>query len=378
MDMDALTMDNWTCIAALGAQRTRYGEIPRYTEGLYDLGRGCYAWLVPNGSWGESNAGLIVGDGESVLVDTLWDVNYTRAMLDAMRPLTDPAPLKYVVNTHADGDHWWGNQLVNHAEIITSQASYDEMRTLKPQSMITFGQIGKVLSAFRLFGTDKVGHWFKNMVAPYDFQEVTPTPATRTFVRQLTLRAGGREVQLLEAGPAHTQGELMVYVPDAKTLYSGDILFIGSTPVIWAGPVENWIAALVRILEMDTDIIVPGHGPVTDKDGVRLVKAHWEYVDAEVRERYAGGMSATDAAYDIALSQDFAEGPFADWNSPERLMTNAHTIYRQLGGRADQPNVLELLNTQRKQALLAHELPDAQPAVMRKRQCIPKSARDYQ
>jgi len=359
-------MQDWQCITATGAERTRFGEIPKYAEGLYDLGNRLYAWLVPNGSWGESNAGLIVGDGQSLLVDTLWDIKYTRAMLDAMRPLIDPAPLKYVVNTHADGDHWWGNQLVSHAEIITSQTSYDEMLTLKPRSMITLGRIGRLLSALKVLGADKVGGWFQNMVAPYDFREVTPTPATRTFKGELTLDVGGRQVQLFEAGPAHTHGELMVYVPDAKTLYSGDILFIGSTPVIWAGPVENWIAALDRILDMDVQVIIPGHGPVTGKEGVGMVKAYWEYTVAQVRQRFEVGMSAKDTAYEIVLSEDYARQPFADWNSPERMMTNAHTIYRHLGGRTDHPQVPELLNTLRKQALLAHALPDAQPASMRK------------
>jgi cyclase len=359
-------LDNWTCIAASGARRTRYAEVPNYAEGLYDLNRDCYAWLVPNGSWGESNAGLIVGEGESTLVDTLWDVKYTRAMLDAMRLLTDAAPLKYVVNTHADGDHWWGNQLVSGAEIITSQASYAEMLTLKPGSMIALGRIGRLLSALRVLGADKVGRWFQTMVAPYDFEEVRPTPATRTFAGELTLDVGGRQVRLFEAGPAHTHGELMVYLPDARTLYSGDILFVGSTPVMWAGPAENWIAALDGILEMEVDIIVPGHGPVTDKEGVRLVRAYWEYVGAQVRERYDRGMSAAEAARDIALSRDFAAGPFAGWNSPERLMTSAHTLYRNWRGRTGSPSVVGLLNVLRQQAWLAHELPDAQPAIMRK------------
>jgi glyoxylase-like metal-dependent hydrolase (beta-lactamase superfamily II) len=159
-----------------------------------------------------------------------------------------------------------------------------------------------------------------------------------------------------------------VYVPDAKTLYSGDILFVGSTPVMWAGPLENWLAALDRILEMDVEVIVPGHGPLTDKRGVQQVKTYWEYIYREVQPRYAAGLSAENAAYDIALSDDFTGQPFALWNSPERLMTNVHALYRHLQGRTDHPKVPELINIMRKQALLAHRLPDAEPSVMRKRE----------
>ena len=83
-------------------------------------------------------------------------------------------------------------------------------------------------------------------------------------------------------------------------------------------------------------------------------------------------MSPRDAAYDIVLSGDadlsvrLAQQPFAGWNSPERIMTSTHTIYRNLQGRTDHPKVPELMNIMRKQALLAHELPNAQPAIMRK------------
>jgi glyoxylase-like metal-dependent hydrolase (beta-lactamase superfamily II) len=358
---------DWMPIIATKSQRTRFGEVPQYAEGLYDLNHGVYAWMVPNGSWGESNAGLIVGDGASLLVDTLWDFNYTRVMLDAMRCLTDAAPLKYVVNTHADGDHFWGNKLVEHAEIIASRPALEEMRRLDPKSMVLLGRVGKAFSKIKVLGTDKAGHWLQNMVAPYDFQSVTPTPATRTFEGKLMLNVGGREVQLIQAGPAHTQGDLMVFVPDAKTLFSGDLLFIGSTPVMWTGPVENWLAALDQILEMDVETIIPGHGPITDKNGVRQVKAYWEYMAAQVGQRYAGRMSAVDAAHDIAHSAEFAHQPFANWNSPERIVVSTHTIYRNLRGQRRHLNPLDMLNLMWKQAMLAHELPDAQPAVMRKR-----------
>jgi cyclase len=361
-------MDQWKLIAGTDARRTRFDEIPRYAEGLYELKSGIYAWMTPNGSWGESNAGLVVGDGASLLVDTLWDLKYTRVMLDAMRPLTDAAPINTVVTTHADGDHWWGNELVADAEIIATRACIDELSSVQPKSMLLLEKTGKLLSWIPIFSADKVGHWFKNMAAPYDFHDLALTPPTRGFAGRMQMDVGGRPVELIEVGPAHTRGDLIVYVPDAGTLFTGDILFMESTPVIWAGPVTNWIAALDLILEMDVDVIVPGHGPVTDKDGVRQVKAYWEFTDTETRRQYDDGLPAAEAAKDIVLGQAFAGGPYATWNSPERMMTNVHTLYRHLQGRTDHPKKPELTNILRKQALLAHQLPDAQPAVMRKQQ----------
>ena len=85
-----------------------------YSLGLHELGVGCYAYLQPDGGWGWSNAGLIVGEGRSLLVDTLFDLNLTALMLDAMSPFTEAAPVNSLVNTHANGDHCYGN-----SEVVT-------------------------------------------------------------------------------------------------------------------------------------------------------------------------------------------------------------------------------------------------------------------
>lgn len=361
-----MLMDQFQCIYPTGRAQTRFAETPRYAEGLYDLGHNNFAWMVPNGSWGESNAGLIVGEGESLLIDTLWDVRFTQEMLAGMTAQTDNSPITTLVNTHADGDHFFGNQLLPEVDSITSQASYDEMQHTQPRAMLMLSRVGKLLSTLRLGSNAQVGHWFQGMVAPYHFEEVIHTPAKRTFSGEMTLAVGGREIQLIEVGPAHTLGDLMVYVPDSKLLFTADILFIGSTPVMWAGPIQNWFAALDKIDSLDAEVIVPGHGPITDKNGAAQVRLYWQFVDEETRKRFSNGMPANEAAFDIIRSEAFQQRPFAAWNSPERMMTNVHTMYRHLNGRTDHPKVPELLKTLRQQAILAHALPDAQPAVMRK------------
>ncbi|MGE0611763.1 MAG: MBL fold metallo-hydrolase, partial [Hyphomicrobiales bacterium] len=238
---------SFQCIAPTGARRTRFGEHPRYAEGLYDLGGNAYAWMVPNGSWGESNAGLVVGGGQSLLIDTLWDPLLTDAMLQAMEPLTRAAPVAILVNTHADGDHFWGNQRLPKADSITSEAARREMRRHRPGAMLSFGRLGRMLKGLPFRRARRVGQYFAAMCAPYAFAQVVHMPAKRGFSGRLALDVGGRAVHLIEVGPAHTEGDLVVHVPDASLVYTGDVLFVGSTPVMWAGPLSNWLAGLDRI-----------------------------------------------------------------------------------------------------------------------------------
>src|SRR5215216_357155 len=112
-----------------------------FEGGLTEVGPGVHAWLQPNGLLGESNAGLVVGDGASLLVDTLWDPRLTRRMLAASAPLIGDGAIETLVNTHSDGDHWWGNQEVPAAEIIATESARAVMDAESPAEMKRFGAL---------------------------------------------------------------------------------------------------------------------------------------------------------------------------------------------------------------------------------------------
>jgi glyoxylase-like metal-dependent hydrolase (beta-lactamase superfamily II) len=129
------------------------------------------------------------------------------------------------------------------------------------------------------------------MLAPFDFSDVRITPPTREFDGELSLTAGGREVRLIEVGPAHTPGDLIVHVPDAGVVFAADVMFVGVLPVMWAGPTANWLAALDRILALGPRVIVPGHGPVSGPDEVHVVREHLAWVQQEAEPRLGAGLS---------------------------------------------------------------------------------------
>ena len=302
---------------------------PPYTKGLHALGGGSYAYLQPNGSWGWSNAGLVTDGGEALLIDTLYDLRLTGEMLEAMRRATPAAArIGTLVNTHANGDHCYGNQLVAGARIIASAASAAEMNELPPDRMAA------LVKSAAAFGPG--GAFLARCLGGFDFEGIVHTPPTETFRGERTLRVGAKDVRLIEVGPAHTKGDVIVHVPADRLVFTGDILFIDGTPIMWAGPVANWIAACERIAAMDVDAIVPGHGPVTDAAGALRVRDYLVYVRDEARKRYDAGLCVADAARDIALAD------FSAWGDAERIAVNVHTLYREWGDERPPMNAIEL------------------------------------
>ena len=313
----------------------------RYPAGLQDLGSGLWAWLQPNGGLGESNAGLVVGGGESLLIDTLWDLPLTERMLDALAAPTARAPIRQLVNSHSDGDHCWGNQLLAGVEIIGTRACAEDMLRVDPRALRLLRRAGRVFGPLiertpRLLpGVDQTAGLaaFASLLAPFEFDGIELTPPTRMFEAMLQLDVGGRRVELIEVGPAHTPGDAIVHVPDARTVFAADVMFGDIAPIMWVGPVERWLGALERIVELDPLTVVPGHGPVTDLHGVRTMREYWEFVAPAVRERLGAGMTPEAAAREVIGSPQYQQQPFGGWPGAERLVVSADTIARNDRGQ---------------------------------------------
>jgi glyoxylase-like metal-dependent hydrolase (beta-lactamase superfamily II) len=302
-----------------------------YEKGLHDLGNGAYAWLAPEGSWGWSNAGLIVDGEESLLVDTLFDLRLTQEMLDAMRDAEPRAANRIgtLVNTHANGDHCHGNQLVEGAAIIASAAAAEEMAELPPEAM---AGLMKAMAD----DPSPLGQFFRHCFGSFEFEGIRHTPPTQTFEGEMSVMVGSKTVELIQVGPAHTRGDVLVHVAADRTVFTGDILFIDGTPIMWAGPAQSWIDACRRIEEMDVETVVPGHGPITDKRGAAAVRGYLEYIRDETRNRHDAGMEAFEAAKDIAL------GDYASWGDAERIAVNVDRLYREFSGDDSAPEVATL------------------------------------
>lgn len=322
-----------------------------FDGGLHVLGDGVRAWLQPNGSWGETNAGLISDGGTSLLVDSLWDPRLTAQMLEAMTATLTHDPITIAVNTHRDGDHWWGNVLLpERTRIVATDAADAEMKVEPPPASLAR------LSALARLGTRLPGstgrltRYTRDMLGPFDFRGVATRRPTETFSGTRTLDVGSRRVQVVEVGPAHTAGDAVVHVPDAGVVFCGDILFVGVTPGVWHGPVANWVRALDRCLEMAADTYIAGHGALGSRADLLALRDYFTWLMEAGREQHEAGRGIRQAGRAMIGQPEFRR--WRDWQCPERLALNLIAYFRELDGRPP------LATSSRNRALVFRQIAD--------------------
>ena len=340
---------------------TPLGNPADFGGGLQQVAERTWAWIQPNGDLGESNAGLVVGDGGSILIDTLWDEALTARMLAAMQPELERAPIEKLVNTHGDGDHWYGNRLVDEgAEIVATEAAAAQMAS-EPPTMLTrmrplpkLAGLGATLPLLpgreRLRGLAGFGA----MLEHFDFAASEPRLPTRTFTGTTSVAVAGRRAEVIAVGPAHTAGDAVVWLEDVRVCFSGDIVFSGVTPIMWAGPATNWIAALERIAALGPETIVGGHGPARGPEVLDELISYWRFLLDAVPGVSEGALdgagaaeaggegradadrshSALDLAERIVLSAGYRSGAWGSWRGPERTLVNVALIARERDGRS--------------------------------------------
>lgn len=292
-----------------------------FERGLQQVGPGAYAYVQPDGGWGWSNAGLIADGDQSLLVDTLFQLSLTNEMLVTMADAVPAARnIGTLVNTHSDADHIFGNQLVTGAHIIASKAAASEFLKVTPEDYRNLFDNWRELGAGGRYIHDRLGN------EGFRFDQISLVEPHETFTTEKRLKVGDKNVVLTAMGPAHTGGDVIVHAVEDRVVYTGDLLFNGAHPVIWEGSIDGWVAACDHILSLDIDVVVPGHGPLTDKSAVAEFRTYLPWFREEVRKRFEAGLSIMDAALEIA---ELPEMP--KWDTPERIIGAVNFFYRKYG-----------------------------------------------
>ena len=275
----------------------------------------------------------------------------TRSLLDVARAR---GAVDVVVNTHANGDHCYGNGVVARAfpqaRIVSTTAAALEMPEVPPSLMAWATRAMRVVNVLPGFVGDRVrfgpatlhelARYWLDGFARFDFGGIRLHAPTETFDDELHVSVGDVDVHLIELGPAHTKGDAIAWVPKHRVLFTGDLLFHGGTPIVWAGPLSRWIAACDRMLALDAAVVVPGHGPIANNAALQDVRDYLAFVDAEARPFVESGVPAFEVARALLSSASFVNGPWSTWTERERIAVNVDAVARELGKPGKKPFAL--------------------------------------
>jgi glyoxylase-like metal-dependent hydrolase (beta-lactamase superfamily II) len=284
----------------------------------------CFAVLNEKNRICDANSGLINLAG-GVVIDTQSDLAHARRMIELFGRVWAGMPRR-VINTHEDADHVWGNQLFRDAEIIAHRSVPGRMRQVAGpgQSRTLLPGVGGVLTRLLLKtlhpGIVSAGEQLRE---DYEFDGIElVTPAT-LFDARYDLDLDGTEVHLIYVGPCHQVGDTIVHVPKERVAFAGDVVLRQWTPIGWTGTYDKWFRCLDLLLELDPEVIVPGHGSLCGVEGASEMRAYLEYVRDESRGWFDAGLTSIEAAKRIDL------GPYGKWRAPARLFMNVERAYRE-------------------------------------------------
>jgi len=305
--------------AAQSSTAQASAQIPSWPTELRRLAPDIYAYTQASGPGADnaslSNAGVIAGPEGLLAIDTLGPPIHAKAFKSAAQSATGKAFTR-VINTHHHRDHTNGNCFFSPIEIVSSeytrQATIDDGIPAHPYDTRPEWQAG--------------------------IDELKLAPPTTTLAGRAIYRYGEIAVEVIPNYPAHTFGDLMIYLPQQRILFAGDVAFYYVTPAGHNAQITKWIEAIDRINRMDVDLIVPGHGPIGTKRELAETRAYLELIVEEGRKRYSMGMSPGRAAADIPL------GRFATWTNPERNAWNTVRLYAEFAGSLQPAQDLEAQN----------------------------------
>ena len=273
---------------------------PSAAAHLQEIAEDVYAYIQPDGGWCLNNAGLLTSGGRPALIDTAATEARARALRDAVAEVTPHAP-RFVVNTHPHGDHTFGNRFfAADAVVVAHEATRAEMD---------------------LAGLHLTGLWPE--VCWGDIGVELPS---LTFREPLTLHLGGTRAELMHLGTAHTTNDTVVWLPEQRILFTGDVVMSGATPFCLTGSVSGSLAVLERLRALGPRTIVPGHGPVGGPELLDATAGYLRHVQRLAAEGIGAGLTPLETAREADL------GAFAGLLDSERLVPNLHRAYAEARG----------------------------------------------
>ena len=254
-----------------------------YESGVIEVAENVYAWINENCA---TNAGFIVGEEGVIVIDTLMTPSLAGSLMTVIRDVTKK-PIRYVINTHFHGDHIYGNQYFLPAPIIGHENCKFDLDTKWDDNFNRY--------------------WSREALRP-ELSRIVKTTPDVTFNDKMSLWLGSREIQLSFHGRAHSNSDILLYLPEEKVLFVGDLAVNKTIPAFPDGHITDWVSVLDQVEKVDTNTIVPGHGPVGTRAEFNEAKDLLNLLNTQIKSSFDNGATEDQAAQkvDVGLYSSFA------------------------------------------------------------------------
>ena len=257
---------------------------------------------------GLTNAGIIVGDEGVMIIDSLRVPSFARALIEDVRKITSK-PIKYVIDTHSHWDHSWGNEEFPDATIIGHQNCRAEMLDIEAQEL----WMNKIVTSKESWSEEA--------------RTVTITPPAMTFNSKLSMYFGGRVIELRYFGRAHTSGDIFIFLPEDKLVFTGDVAQDSGVPFMMDGYMEDWVETGRLLCELPVDRFISGHGPVGGHEALVEAKDFINELVSTTKECIGNGQSDHEAV-EVILKR--LSNRFGHWRGFDRVEDSIEFTFRQI------------------------------------------------
>lgn len=301
---------------------------------LRPLADGIHAWI---GAGGDSNAGVIDTPDGLIVIDAQQHSGLAKRFRDALQA-TFGKPVRALINTHCHFDHVAGNSVfAGGIPIIAhdiTRARLEARLGLGGPPPWTVTDLETMAGMF--YGEnirdlvpegDPAWAWFERRFSSVEYDRLEIAPPTETFADRFAFHLPDKQVELEYFGPAHSDGDIIVQIPQAGIVFLSDLFFYGRFPWLGDCDLDSWISALDVVLKRDFTVIVPGHGNIGTPADVAWFRDLLAALRHAVDEAIANGLSEEAACAEVDLPAYSNLSRYREW-----MGFNIRSAYRARGG----------------------------------------------
>ncbi|MBM3946182.1 MAG: MBL fold metallo-hydrolase [SAR202 cluster bacterium] len=274
---------------------------PTAQTGTIQVADGIFAFVPPaDGSLGGTNGGFIVGDEGVVVIEGLMTKKTAQHVLSEVKRVTSK-PIRFLIYTHFHGDHTYAGGVFLPAAVVGHKECREEL----------FEKWDPWVERFATSRPESAA----------EFRALKPVPPDIIFNEKLTIHLGNKRLELHYFGRAHTRGDVFIHSAQDRVVFSGDAVVNARVPAFMDGYPASWINVLDQAQTLDFATLVPGHGPVGNKQTAADLQTFIRELQSQVRQAYDAKKSEADAAAGVKLPR------YASWPGIQNLAMPVQRMY---------------------------------------------------